>query len=464
MCCIMSLNYQEPFAEAISQWDLQRLHQDLAVAKQKFAPHMRPELTDVEKENLRGLLCGYSPAEIAEQRICSIGSVRVDLSNTLYRYVEVLMGQQRNALDNWRTVAVWLEDKGYRIQLNGTGEVQPSPIDSTANPKILNWGEAPDVSVFWGRADELATLTQWLVADRCRLIAVHGIWGIGKTTLAARLADQVKTEFDCLLWRSFLSPAPLELVLTDWLQQLSHYTAIEVPSNVDRQISCFMQTLESHRCLLILDGLETLLQSGDYFTRHHHAEYRGYDELLQRVGRARHQSCLLLTSRENPSEVAILESNALARSLRLNGLNPESALELLSMKGLYPEEQWHRLVTIYRGNPLMLNIVSTSIQDLFGGDVGAFLQQSPTYVTRDLSRFLQQQLDRLSPVEQQIMYKLAQAQEPITLVELQEALRPTSSCDVFEALEALIKRSLVERSTAQGFTLQPVIAEYLRRN
>lgn len=450
---------QEPFAETVQSWDLQRLYRDLAAAKPSS---MRPGLTDVEKQHLCGLLCGYSPAEIAKKLSKTAKSVEVDLSKTIYRYVETLTGRTPNALDNWRTIAVWLEAKGYKIQPDSAGILQASTVDSTANPRVLDWGEAPDVSILFGRDTELATLTQWLAADRCRLVAVLGIWGIGKTTLAARLADQVKTEFECLIWRSFLSPVPLESVLKDWLQQLSPYTAIEVPNDVDGQIACLMQTLHRHRCLLILDGLETILD-GD-FAGHYHTEYRGYGNLLQRVGQARHQSCLLLTSREKPSEVDVSASNPLVRSLQLNGLSKESAQEMLRTKGLAREDRWHKLVEIYRGNPLVLNIVSTSIQDLFGGDVDAFLQQSPTYVTRDLSRFLQQQLARLSPVEQQILYKLAQLQEPMTLVELQESLRSTSPYDVFEALEGLIKRSLVERSTGQGFSLQPVIAEYLRRN
>ena len=45
----------------------------------------------------------------------------------------------------------------------------------------VDWGEAPDVEIFYGRQTESTQLKQWLIADRCRLVAVLGMGGIGKT-------------------------------------------------------------------------------------------------------------------------------------------------------------------------------------------------------------------------------------------------------------------------------------------
>ncbi|WP_332959431.1 hypothetical protein [Microcoleus sp. AR_TQ3_B6] len=61
---------EDLFAEAATNWALQKLYKDLAVAKREFAPHMRRGLTEAEKTHLRGLLCGYSPAEMAEKQKC----------------------------------------------------------------------------------------------------------------------------------------------------------------------------------------------------------------------------------------------------------------------------------------------------------------------------------------------------------------------------------------------------------
>jgi flagellar biosynthesis GTPase FlhF len=55
---------------------------------------------------------------------------------------------------------------------------------------VLDWGEALDVSLFYGRAAELATLEQWLCHDQCRLVMLLGMGGIGKTALSVRLAEQ----------------------------------------------------------------------------------------------------------------------------------------------------------------------------------------------------------------------------------------------------------------------------------
>ncbi|XGB41512.1 MAG: ATP-binding protein [Nodosilinea sp. LVE1205-7] len=45
----------------------------------------------------------------------------------------------------------------------------------------------PELPTWQGRELELARLADWLTVDRCRLIAVTGLVGTGKTALVARL-------------------------------------------------------------------------------------------------------------------------------------------------------------------------------------------------------------------------------------------------------------------------------------
>jgi hypothetical protein len=97
----------EYFAEATQQWNLKALQSDLASAKGKH-------LTPVEKIHLMGLLCGFSLIEIAEKLGKASTGVETDLSATIYRYVKSLLGKPDEKVSNWRNIAEWLEESGYR--------------------------------------------------------------------------------------------------------------------------------------------------------------------------------------------------------------------------------------------------------------------------------------------------------------------------------------------------------------
>lgn len=62
----------------------------------------------------------------------------------------------------------------------------------------------------------MATLKHWILADRCRLILLLGMGGMGKTALSVKLAQTVQGEFEFVLWRSLRDAPPL----SDWLAEV----------------------------------------------------------------------------------------------------------------------------------------------------------------------------------------------------------------------------------------------------
>ncbi|GAB1537682.1 hypothetical protein NUACC21_03320 [Scytonema sp. NUACC21] len=79
---------------------------------------------------------------------------------------------------------------------------------------VEDWGEAIDVSIFYGRGTELSQVEEWIVKERCRLIAILGMGGVGKTAFSVKLAEQVRDKFEYVIWRSLhLTPAEVTRVV-----------------------------------------------------------------------------------------------------------------------------------------------------------------------------------------------------------------------------------------------------------
>ena len=68
-----------------------------------------------------------------------------------------------------------LQDAVKAYSLQGLGNRLGSPSRSR-----IDWGESPELSEFYGRAAQLATLEQWTLQDGCQLVAIVGMGGIGK--------------------------------------------------------------------------------------------------------------------------------------------------------------------------------------------------------------------------------------------------------------------------------------------
>src|SRR5207237_5452299 len=322
--------------------------------------------------------------------------------------------------------------------------------------------EALDVSHFVGREVEVAELTQWIVQEHCRLVTLLGMGGIGKSMLASYLGSRLAPQFEAVLWRSVRDAPSCEELVADCITFFSETPPAAFPTSLEQRITQLVAGLQASRCLLVLDNLETLLSSGDR-EGSYLPGYEGYGRLTQRLAESAHQSCGLLTSREKPREIEPLEGvRSPVRSLRLVGMDEQAAHDLLSDKGLSgTPAAWQRLVASYAGNPLALKIVAQAISDLFNGDIDRFLHEGEL-IFNGVRPVLRQQMGRLSPLEHLLLTWLAVLREWTPLDTLAQVLHPrVLRAQLLEALEALRRRSLVERGQQASFGLQSVVMEYL---
>lgn len=429
------------FSEAETHWELLRLYVDINLAKQN--QNNQQPLTPLETTCLRGLLCGYSPEQIASHLTGESYGLIINLIWKLHRCIQTMTGRKPKEVESYRDIPQWLEAAGYKT-------CQSSQ----------DWENAPDVSVFYGRSEEQRTLKQWMIQEKCRLVTIVGMVGIGKTILTAKVAREIQSEFDFIIWRSLRCCLSLNQLLAELIQFFSNGRATNLQQDTYSSISQLVKYLRTARCLVILDDWQLVMEKPE--------EYEHYQLLLKTIAEVPHQSCLVINSSEKPAEISQLLGDFF-RCLHLKGLR-KSARAILKAKGLLDEHLWDKIITLYRGNPRKLKLVATTIKDVFAGSVIEFFDQE-TYlevIVDDASKnLLDRQFQRLSDLEQQIMRILASHTQAITREQLQQDFKiEVYASEITKALESLLRRSLVEVISQDGqqlFTLEPIVMKYAIR-
>jgi WD40 repeat protein/transcriptional regulator with XRE-family HTH domain len=389
-------------------------------------------------------------------------SDRTGLSlSTLARILKRELGVDRQSLEYLF--------RAFGLELTQADLTSPASSEASesrwSNPQ-QDWGTAVDASVFYGREAELAQLWQWVAAERCRVVGLLGIGGIGKSTIAVKAALQMQAEFEIVVWRSLANAQPLDELLSSLLKFLMPLYGEDpfIPITLDEKLSKLMQYLRSRRCLLILDNVETILysaQAGQW-----RSGYDAYGQLLSAIGETPHQSCLWLTSREKPREMVLMEGEqTLVRSLALSGLSMGDGRAIFRQKGAFTgsEAEWQTLIHHYGGNPLALKLVAAATQDLFNGsitEVLPYLDQGLA-VFEDIRDLLERQCDRLSEAEQKLLFWFAIHREPVSIADIREnVIDPATQQRIPNLINSLLRRSLLEKRDG-FFFLQPVVMEYV---
>ncbi len=430
-------------------------------------------VTDAELETLFMALDGQSTANIGSKLGISDIAVRKRLGEVYKKFQIAGNGPGKLSELRHQLLFSYHTEQGSSDFSRGKGSVFKMALGGRQE----DWGQAPDVSVFYGRTEELTTLKQWIVSDNCRVVALLGLAGSGKTTLSVQLGKQLQNEFDFVIWRSLRSaPTPSDF-LAGLIQLFYHQQKSELPLaepaptggsstkriDLNDKISRLVEYLRKQRCLLILDDFEAVFRPEE-LAGHYREGCEGYRDLIVRLCEVNHHSCLVLVSSEEPTELSLLAGEKV-RSLK-PAISSEIPREIFQEKGLSAQDrEWEILLARYGGNLLALKIVATTIHEFFEGNVVKFLEATALFIEEHISNLLAQQFDRMSSSEQEISYWLAIAQSPISLATLREQMLVNSSLsDFLKNLDSLNRRSLIEKISEGGetvFMLQPLIVQYV---
>lgn len=450
-------------------------------------------LDDLQKAILLGVWKGQKHSTIAEESHRTEGHVR-NVASELWQILSEVFDEEINksnlktAMERWQVSIVSskiakdfvgicnvnvstdsqspeiIKSRSPSTPTSDTSKPQ-TRLDLADAPHISSLSDSPDGDSSHARTSELATLEKWIVQEKCNITAISGLSGIGKTALSLHLIQKIQHNFECVIWRSFRHSPPLETTLKNLLQFLLNQPEIELPTSIPDRLSLLMEYLRKNRCLIILDDVQTILSSGQ-LAGNYRPECENYSILFRQIGETTHNSCLILNSWEPPREITALKGeNSPVRSLQLKGIGT-AATEIFRQKSLFNPETWENLINAYRGNPLWLKIVATTIQEIFRGRVAEFLKYDMLFLGEELAATLHPQINRLSELEKKLISQLSREVNPVSIEQLLKDA-DLSPSELFNGLQSLGRRSLVEIEEEENetlFSVCPVVRQYLISN
>ncbi len=325
--------------------------------------------------------------------------------------------------------------------------------NSQSESKYHDLTLAPQIIDFYDRENELATVSNWVFKQNTRLIAVLGLWGIGKTTLVKRFIDLNLEQFEVVIWKSLKFPKSLDL----WLNDLLNTCQKEPKESTDNKIQQLLEVLSNHKCLIVLDDFQNLFAVGQ-MAGNYQPEYSSYQHFLKLIAEIQHQSHFILISQEKSAEMNYLnQENSPIQCLELSGFE---AIDFLENKGLQDGERWLELIQLYEGNPFYLTDIAVLIKDVFDGKVNDFLAENSLVITKKMQSHLKQIFGRCSPLAQQIVLELSKVDQPLSREELKNNL-DLSASDLINGLQSLQQRYLIQREQNR-FQLSSIFKAYIK--
>lgn len=421
----------------------------LKLADELLFRHTGDRLDSLQETILKGTLQGQKYGKIASENNLSEGHVR-DTASELWQELSDVLGEDINKL-NARNILEKIIisnsiSSGNFISLHQVSICSERTRSRTSSPQTkptenkpyLDIDTAPEITTFYGRNDELNTLKNWLIQDLFRIVTLVGIIGIGKTTLAIKLIEEVQTQFQYIVYRSLLYRPTIDDFLTDLVQTL---ISPILPNSLDRKVYLLLKFLRKHRCLIIIDDVQMLFETGE-IEGQYQAEFEAYYLLFKQIAELCHASSFLLITSEQPED-AIATRHKFTRCLKLKGLG-ESATQILRDKKLSEEQMWDTLIEKYQCHPLWLEMTATMIQELFAGSMTEFLSYPRLILSNEIVSQLNRVWVRLAESEKQIVNYLAKQEKAVTLSQVLQEISDYTPEILLNAIQSLKRRCFLE--------------------
>jgi hypothetical protein len=286
-----------------------------------------------------------------------------------------------------------------------------------------------------GRESERAFLHSVLSVDGPLVVFIHGIGGVGKSTLVEVFTNEARAHGAIVLR---LDSGTIEPTPRGFLAAISSVTGSEL---MTAEAAAARLAGLGPRVVLVLDRYEVL---------------RPIDLWLQRtfVPALAETTRVVLAGREGPMPGWPTGMGPLFRSLPLGNLPRDDAEVLLRREGVVGDDV-ERINRLARGHPLSLRLAAAALV------AGPDLDHEATTMTAIVAELTEQYLARLDPLTRQALDAASVIRRP-TLSLMAAMLPDAAAQDAFERLRSLPFVEMSSDGLVLHDTVREVVASYLR--
>ncbi|MCE5296278.1 MAG: AAA family ATPase [Euryarchaeota archaeon] len=313
----------------------------------------------------------------------------------------------------------------------------------------------PTVHTFFGRERELRELNELIENETTRAVVIFGIPGMGKTTLIAKFAQDVRdrTNVFWLKIHEWLNVKGLLKPVAEFLSQsgkknLEWYLGQTETPSIGEVLQILITDMDGMPALIILDDV----QKGEPSVKELISALMG---VLDEIPSLR----IVCAMRDLPQFYSrSLVVNNTVKEMQLDGLDKDSSVKMLRARSM-PEDQVQQLIKITEGHPLFLELID-NVDGALGKNIRMFIDQEV--------------VSKLEVAEKRIMNVAAVFRYPVIIdaffITEEEMRKELHGKDMelekidftisYETVDSLLAKSILHESIGRTIGMHDLLREF----